>query len=313
MHMRTARRYRQTESEQGPAAQRAAAVRDREAFHAAAAAKAAAEAAAGGEEAATGAGAAAAAAPPSAPAAGATRSAAGSHAPRLLEEELGALKAICARASEQLSTEGAAPVWDEALTAMRAAKLRAEAALVRQLASRARGAGGAPGSAAAFAVPDDAVPGGSLKRLKPAIEGGLSRKRPAPPRPELGPQRPQLLGARATRRKGQGAQSKAPAQCGAAAPAGPRQPPAGAPAGHSGGGPRAAAAGSAPAPFMPSALAARAAAGAVAQLPAAQGAGGAAEQPAGQPGECPHGLTVRCFLCDAAAGIFIGRRPTSGS
>ena len=83
----------------------------------------------------------AAAAPPSAPAAGATRSAANSHAPRLLEEELGALKAICTRASEQLSTEGAAPVWDEALTAARAAKLRAEAALVRQLASRARGAG----------------------------------------------------------------------------------------------------------------------------------------------------------------------------
>jgi len=279
------------ESEHGPAAARAAAAREREALHAAAAAAAAAVAAAGGDGAATGAAGEGGTAPPSAPAAGAARGAAGSHAPRLLEVELGALKAICERAGQQLGAEGAAPVWSEALIAARAATSRAEAALARLVGPHARGAGGAPGSAAAFALPEDAVPGNSLKRLRPAIEGGLSRKRAAPPRPELGAQLQPLLVARAPPGKRMGPRAKTLAQRAGAAPPARRQPPAGAAAG----GARNAATGSAPAPSKPSAPSAGAIARPVAQQRAVQPAGGAA----GQHPPCPHGLTIRpCFQCD---------------
>jgi len=283
------------ESEHGPAAARAAAARERDALHAAAVAAAAAEAATGGDGAATGAAVeGGGTAPQSAPAAGAARSAAGSHAPQLLEKELGALKAICERASQQLSAEGAAPVWSEALIAARAATSRAEAALARLMGPRARGAGGAPGSAAAFAVPEDAVPGNSLKRLRPAIEGGLSRKRAAPPRPELGAQLQPMLVARAPPGKRPGPRAKTPAQRTRAAPPAPRQPPAGAAAGGAGSGARAAATGSAPAPSKLSAPSADAMARPVAQQRAVQLAGGAAGHP-----PCPHGLTIRpCFQCD---------------
>jgi hypothetical protein len=208
---------------------------------------------------------------------------------------MAALKATCVGASQQLGAMEAAPVWSEALLAVRAAKTRAEAALARLLGSRARGAGGAPGSAAAFTVPEDAVPGGSLKRLKPAIEGGLSRRRP-PPRPELGAQRQQLLVARAApkRKRAQTPVAQASAPGAGAAPAAPRQHLAGAAAGGTG-----AAAGSAPVPSKQSVPSAHAAGRPAPQQRAVQAAGGAAGQPEGQHPPCPHGLTNRpCFRCD---------------